>query len=190
MTSSRRVTVARILAVLFVVAISVAIFLFRSQIDIVKLRAYRYTGIFVLSFLAYATVLLPAPGVALVFTLGAVFKGVPFNTLRVGLAAGAGAALGELTGYLVGFGSQAMIENTRTYLKLAKWMEKHGSLTIFILSVLPNPLFDLAGLVAGALKMPAFKFFFWCWVGETIKMLAFAAAGAAGLNVFEWLIGH
>jgi membrane protein DedA with SNARE-associated domain len=176
--------------VLIAVFISIAIFLLRSKIDIEQLRPYRYIGIFVISFLAYATVLLPAPGAAFVFSIGAAFKDVPFNTVRVALAAGSGAALGEFSGYLAGLGGQAILENRQIYRKLTVWMEKHGAVTIFLLSALPNPLFDLVGLVAGALRMPPWKFLFWCWVGETLKMMVFAASGAAGLDLFQWLIGH
>ncbi len=178
------------MAALVAVGISVAIFLMRSEIDIEKLKPYRYVGIFVISFLAYATVLLPAPGAAFVFTIGAAFKDVPFNTIRIALAAGSGAALGELSGYLAGLGGQAVLENRKFYQRLTRWMEKHGAVTVFLLSALPNPLFDLVGLVAGAMRMSPWKFLFWCWAGETLKMLVFAASGAAGLDLFEWLIGH
>ncbi len=188
--SDRRLKIIRILAVLFAIGISVAIFLLRSQIDIEKLKPYRYIGIFIISFLAYATVLLPAPGAAFVFTIGAAFKDVPFNTIRIALAAGSGAALGELSGYLAGLGGQAVLEKRNIYQTLTGWMEKHGAVTIFVLSALPNPLFDLVGLIAGALRMSPWKFFFWCWVGETLKMLVFAATGAAGLDIFQRLIGH
>jgi membrane protein DedA with SNARE-associated domain len=187
---NRRTKIIRILAALIAIGISVAIFLLRSKIDIEALKPYRYVGIFVISFLAYATVLLPAPGAAFVFTIGAAFKSVPFNTIRVALAAGSGAALGELSGYLAGLGGQSVLEKRKIYQKLTIWMEKHGAVTVFLLSALPNPLFDLVGLVAGALRMSPWKFLFWCWAGETLKMLVFAASGAAGLDLFEWLIGH
>jgi membrane protein DedA with SNARE-associated domain len=187
---NRRTKIFRLLAVLIAVSISVVIFLLRSKIDIEQLKPYRYVGIFVISFLAYATVLLPAPGAAIVFSIGAAFKEVPFNTVRVALAAGSGAALGEFSGYLAGLGSQAVLEKRRIYQRFSSWMEKHGAVTIFLLSALPNPLFDLVGVVAGALRMSPWKFLFWCWAGETLKMLVFAASGAAGLDLFQWLIGH
>lgn len=170
-----RLALTRILALLFVVAISIFIYSIRNQAE--KLAVYGYPGIFVLSFLAYATVLLPAPGVAIVFTMGAVFS--PFI---IAFAAGSGAALGELTGYLAGFSSQGIAERAKIYNRLEGWMRKNGPLTVFILSVVPNPFFDLAGAAAGILKMPALKFLAFCWLGEMIKMLLFALAGSAALN--------
>ncbi len=178
MTSSRRVTAARILALVAVIAISVYVYSIRERAD--EFAAYGYPGIFLIAFLSYATVILPAPGIAVVFTMGAIF-----HPLGVALAAGAGAALGELSGYLAGFSGQAVIERAGLYARLSGWMQKNGPLTILLLSALPNPLFDFAGIVAGVLKMPVHKFLFWCWVGETIKMLAFAYLGYGLVGLLE-----
>jgi uncharacterized membrane protein YdjX (TVP38/TMEM64 family) len=175
MKSKWLLALARVLSVIFVVAISIYIFSVRDRAQ--ELAVYGYPGIFLLSFMAYATVLLPAPGVAVVFAMGAVF-----NPLAVALVAGAGAALGELTGYLAGFGSQPVIERVKIYERMAQWLKKNGTLSILLLSAIPNPFFDLTGAAAGALKMPVYKFLFWTWIGETIKMLFFAYAGASSLK--------
>jgi len=175
MKSRWLLVVTRILALLFVVAISIFIYSIRDQAQ--ELEKYSYPGIFILSFLAYATVILPAPGTAVVFTMGAVF-----NPWIVALVAGIGAALGELIGYLAGFSSQPVVEKVSIYQRMVSWVEKYGSVAILVFSALPNPFFDLTGIAAGALKMPVKKFFFWTWLGETIKMLFFAFAGAYSLN--------
>ena len=165
----------RILSLIFVVAISIYIFSIRDKAQ--ELAIFGYPGIFLLSFLAYATIFLPAPGVAIVFTMGAVF-----NPLLVALVAGAGAALGELTGYLAGFSSQPAVEKVNIYQRMVDWLKKYGPLAILALSIIPNPFFDLTGAAAGALKMPVKKFLLWTWIGETIKMLMFAYAGASSLR--------
>ncbi len=177
MKSKRGVTLARIAALLIVIAISVYVFTIGERAE--QLAFYGYPGIFLLAFLSYATVLLPAPGIAVVFTMGGVF-----NPLWVALAAGAGAALGEMSGYLAGFSGQAVIENAKIYERMTHWMNKNGVLTILFLSAIPNPFFDLAGVAAGALKMPIPKFLFWAWIGETIKMMFFAFAGAKIIELF------
>jgi len=87
MKPQTRLTLARIAALVIVIGITVVIFINRDKAD--ALAAYGYPGIFLLAFLAYATVLLPAPGLAFVFTMGAVFQ-----PTGVALAAGAGATLG------------------------------------------------------------------------------------------------
>jgi membrane protein YqaA with SNARE-associated domain len=167
--------VTRILALLFVVAISIFIYSIRDKAQ--EIAKYGYFGIFLLSFLAYATVILPAPGVAVIFTMGAVF-----NPLIVALVAGVGAALGELIGYLAGYGSQPAVERLKIYDRMVDLLNKYGSFAVLLFSALPNPFFDLTGIAAGALKMPFQKFLFWTWIGETLKMLAFAYAGAYSLK--------
>lgn len=167
--------VTRIFALIFVIAISIFIFSIRDKIQ--EFEKYGYVGIFVLSFFAYATVILPAPGVAIVFSMGAVL-----NPWIVALVAGAGASIGELTGYLAGFGSQPAIERITIYEKMVGWIKRYGAVVILIFSAIPNPLFDITGIAAGALKMPVYKFILWTWLGETLKMLAFAFAGAYSLK--------
>lgn len=169
--TGKGLVVARFAILLVVIALSVLIFLIRDQAS--QLAVYGYPGIFLIAFLAYATVLLPAPGVAVVFTMGAIF-----NPLGVALAAGLGATAGELTGYLAGFSGQAVIERIDLHERLEFWIRRYGGIVILLLSMVPNPLFDVAGVVAGSLKMPVRQFLFWCWLGETLKMLAFALAGA------------
>lgn len=173
--SKRYLTAARILAFVAVIVITLLVYSVRDQAA--KLAVYGYPGIFLISFLAYATVLLPAPGVAVVFAMGAVF-----HPIGVALAAGTGAALGETTGYLIGFSGQGVVERADIYEKLTTWMQRNGPLTVFLLAAIPNPFFDMAGVIAGALKMPYLKFIVWCWCGQVIKMLVFAYAGAASLD--------
>jgi uncharacterized membrane protein YdjX (TVP38/TMEM64 family) len=177
LTAERRLTLTRIMALFVVVALSVFIFSIRDRAS--ELAIYGYPGIFLLSFMAYATVLLPAPGVAVVFTMGSIF-----NPLGVALAAGTGAALGELTGYLAGFSGQAVIERVEIYDRLTGWMRRNGSLTVLVLAAVPNPFFDLAGVAAGSLKMHVLRFLIWCWIGEVIKMAIFAFAGAKSIDFF------
>jgi membrane protein YqaA with SNARE-associated domain len=173
--TKRQLTLARIIALLIVVGISILIFNFRDRAS--QLAIYGYPGIFILAFLAYATVLLPAPGVAVIFAMGAVF-----NPVGVAVAAGAGAALGELSGYLAGFSGQAILERASIYDRLTQWMKVNGPLTILLLSAVPNPFFDIVGVIAGVLKVRMPVFLFWCWIGETLKMLFFALAGSGLLN--------
>ena len=169
--------VLRILILLAVIAISVYIFMIRDQAA--KFAQYGYPGIFLISILANATLLLPAPGVAIVFAMGGVF-----NPFMVGIVAGAGSTIGELSGYMAGFSGQVLAERTKIYERIEHWMEHYGMLTIFILAAIPNPFFDFGGMAAGALKMPIRKFLLSCLLGKIIKMWIFAYAGAYSIN---WL---
>jgi len=170
----------RLAALLAVIGISLAIF-FLPQEQAEALESYGYSGIFLLSLISNATVLLPAPGLLVVFSMGA-----RFPPLAIALAAGTGAAIGELSGYLAGFSGQTAISNSSMYQRMVAWMQRNGSLTVLILAFLPNPFFDLTGIAAGALKMPLKQFLLWCWFGKIGKMLLVALAGA-GLVAIPWV---
>ena len=172
-----RLNLIRLLILLAVIGISVYIFTIRDRAE--QFAVYGYPGIFFISVLANATVLLPAPGIAVVFAMGGIFQ-----PLLVALAAGTGATFGELSSYAAGFSGQAVIEGTAAYARILPWMRRYGGLTTLLLAAIPNPFFDLAGASAGALKMPVPKFLLWCWLGETTKMLVFAYAGATSLKWF------
>jgi membrane protein YqaA with SNARE-associated domain len=170
-------TLARVLVLLAVIALSVYIFSVRDQAQ--RFATYGYPGIFLISLVANASILLPAPGVAVVFAMGSVF-----SPPLVAISAAAGATVGELSAYAAGFGGQAIIERTAAYARILPWMNRYGALTTLILAAVPNPFFDLAGMAAGALRMPLGPFLFWCLLGKSIKMLIFAYTGAYSI---EWL---
>jgi len=173
------VVLLRVLALAAVIGITVYIYNIRERVD--EFAAYGYPGIFLIMLMANATVILPAPGVAVVFAMGSIF-----NPILVALAAGTGGAIGELSGYLAGFSGQAIVENTQTYDHITPWVQKYGVWAILVLSAIPNPFFDLAGIAAGVAKIPVWKFLLFCWVGQIIKMAMFAYAGAYSI---DWLTG-
>jgi len=175
----RRSQLTRIAALIFVILLTTVLFIYRDEVK--KLEALGYPGIFLVSLLANATLILPVPGVLFTSAMGAVFQ--PF---WVALAAGSGAALGELSGYLAGYSGQAVIENREWYERLEKWIKKYGDVSIFALALIPNPIFDIGGIVAGALKMPWWRFVFWCWLGKVLKMMMFAYGGSAILNLLPF----
>jgi uncharacterized membrane protein YdjX (TVP38/TMEM64 family) len=176
--SGWRLQVARILALAAVIAITLFVFSIRDRAT--ELQAYGYPGIFVLSLLANSTVILPAPGIALTYAFGAVF-----HPVGVALAAGSGAALGELTGYLAGFSGQGVVDDIPMYDRITAWTQHYGGWIILLLAFIPNPFFDIAGAAAGALKMRVDRFLFWALIGKILKMLVIAYAGAASM---DWLL--
>ena len=76
----------------------------------------------------------------------------------IGLVGGAGATIGETTAYLAGYAGHNAATHFRWYPRIHDLMERHGSVTIFVVSVIPTPFFDLAGIAAGALNYPFRKF--------------------------------
>jgi len=166
-----------VLALIVVVGITVFIYSIRHRVE--EFAAYGYPGVFLIAMLANATVFLPAPGVAVVFAMGSIF-----NPLGVALAAGTGGAIGELSGYLAGFSGQAVVERTDVYNRFLPYVQKYGVWAILVLSAIPNPFFDIAGVAAGVTKIPLWRFLVFCWIGQIIKMGMFAFAGMYSI---EWI---
>ena len=175
-----------LLMLLFVVAIVVGVFYFYrnypERID--QLQDYGYLGAFLISIILNATVVLPAGNFLVLAVLGAT---LPSATL-VGLAGGIGAAIGELTGYMAGYSGQAFVQRHKVYAKLEGWVKRWGALTIFFLSVAPL-FFDLAGIAAGVLRFPVWKFFVACWLGRTVLYVGIAWAGALGWDALLRFLG-
>jgi len=175
-----------LIALLLIIGIVVGIFYFYrnypERVD--ALKDYGYLGAFLISVTLNATIVLPAGNFLMMATLGAV---LPSATM-VGLAGGIGAAIGEMTGYMAGYSGQAMVSRPKVYTRLKGWVEKWGVLTIFLLSVAPL-VFDFAGIAAGVLRFPLWKFLLACWLGRTILYLAIAWGGALGWEVVLRYLG-
>ncbi len=180
MKPETRLTLARILAFVFVAALGLVAFHYRHHLR--QFAGYGYFGVFILPLLANATVFIPIPGVMVIFSMAAVL-----NPWLVAIVGGVGAACGELTGYLVGFSGQGLAEHVKYYDQVRTWMERHkrfSDLLVMIFAAIPNPFFDAAGIAAGSLKIPVWRFMVFCILGSVLKMLGFAFAGQLGLN---WL---
>jgi len=169
-----------ILTLLLVIGISVGIFLFyRSSPERLEtLEGYGYLGAFLISLTFNATVILPAGNVLVMAALGAVLP----SALLVGLAGGVGAAIGEITGYMAGYSGRGVVARLKLYNRMVEWLKKWGMLAIFFLSLIPF-FFDLAGIAAGVLRYPLWKFLIACWLGRTVLYIAMAFAGAWGWDV-------
>jgi membrane protein YqaA with SNARE-associated domain len=167
----------RLLVLLGVIASSIFIYAIRDRVR--NIAGYGYPGVFLVSFLANATIFIPAPSQVVVFTMGAVL-----NPIGVALSAGAGAGIGELTGYLAGFSGETVVERVDLFLRVKTWLNRHRrfyALIIFLLAAVPNPFFDLAGIAAGAIRIPVGNFLIVCILGKIVHMLFFAFLGASSL---------
>ena len=179
--SRAQTTATRVFALLFAIGITVAIVYFSDQLE--RFANYGYLGVFLISVAGNATLVLPAPFLLLVYAMGAVL-----NPFLVGALAGVGGTLGELTGYMAGFSGRALIENRERYDQITGWMHRNGALTILILALIPNPLFDIAGMAAGALRYPLWRVLVFCVMGKIVKTTLVALAGAQSIAFIEQLL--
>lgn len=133
---------------------------------------YGYVGVFVLTLLSSATIVLPSPALGV-----AALAGKTLDPWIVGAVGGVAAGLGEISGYLAGLGGGALAARSRFYPRVEGWVQRWGLLTIFALAFIPGPVFDLAGIAAGTMKMPFRRFLAACLAGKTLRFIAVAWAG-------------
>jgi membrane protein YqaA with SNARE-associated domain len=156
----------------------------------VSLRQYdilAYLIVFGVTFLASCTIVLPAPGAAIVIAAAGVW-----NPIIVAMVASVGSALGEITGYYAGYVGEKIIvnEQNRTYQRAVSWMKRYGIWTVLVVAAIPLVLFDIVGLIAGALRLPLWKFLLACWVGRIPKSFIEAYIGAGLIPHFfpSWFL--
>jgi membrane protein YqaA with SNARE-associated domain len=167
--------IGRIAAFVSVIALSVAIVVWGDEVK--NLPIYGYPAIFLVSLLGNLSVIFPAPSYIVVFAASSAL-----NPVAVGIIAGLGATLGELTGYVAGASGKGVIENRPTYQRIRLAVEKWGVWIIFLLGVIPNFFFDIGGMVAGATRMSLWRFILAAWVGKSIRLTIVAMTGNAWLS--------
>jgi membrane protein YqaA with SNARE-associated domain len=94
--------------------------------------------------------------------------------------AGLGNATGELVGYAAGrIGAVALAgrKAPRWWLVAKGWLGRYGFFAILAMALVPNPLFDVIGLLAGSMRYPMRRFWLACLVGNSAKYLALAYLG-------------
>ncbi|MCI0503883.1 VTT domain-containing protein [Candidatus Micrarchaeota archaeon] len=168
-----------IVEIVFAIAIGAAVLYFTK--DIAALGAYGYLGAFLIAALSSATILFPAPGWAIVIAMSATL-----DPVLLGVVAGAGSAIGELTGYIAGDGVRDLMNSRiKETKKIQEFVEKFGMAGIFALAFLPNPLFDIAGVIAGGLKIPWWRYLISCAAGRVLRYILLALLGSFTLALLS-----
>src|SRR3990172_3667606 len=130
------------------------------------LEAFGYPGIFLANFLGTATVFVPVPGLTAAGQTLIVLGSDTLFKPGVVLAGAAGMTLAETTAYAAGAIGRGGAEERKMPLggRLGRWlhraadwidwlMGRYGFATLLVLSAVPNPLFEFAGITAGAVRM-------------------------------------
>ncbi|MDA1256470.1 MAG: VTT domain-containing protein [Chloroflexi bacterium] len=174
------------LAMLSVVLAAVAVGIVLWRTDNLDLGTAGFAGVWIISFIGAASIIVPVPGLAAVCVAAA--PGIGLNPLAVGIVAGSAEALGEMSGYIAGASGRGLMRRNRWYRRLRVLMGRWGGVLLFIGSAIPNPVFDFIGIVAGAVGYPIRKFLPIVFVGKAIKSSAIAYGCFYGVGVAEWIV--
>ena len=178
---------AHILVLLAAVGMIVAFVIlgisYKDRIDEIReLEDFGYPFVFLMGLAGSASPIWPLPGSFAAF-LWAGWSGFGWGIPLIALAAGTGEALGELSGYMLGYGSQPAVNKSGKFQRLGEWVKRHGSIAIFLSAAIPNiGVAKFVNASAGASRFPLKKMFLFCLGGKIIKSFVFALAGAGLLT--------
>lgn len=150
---SRALAVGAIAGLLF---LNIAVFML--PIDYRIFGGWAYPGVFLITFLANAAIAMPIPYLPIVAQVARTVEVVPLVVLTAAFAS----VLGESVAYAIGRIEKDLFSEHRVYRRLQGLVGQpvRAGLVLFALSVPLNPLFDVAGIAAGALGIP-YRIYFW-----------------------------
>lgn len=153
---------------------------------------FSYLAIFGVSALGTSTLFIPFPiDTVIIFAA----SGLGLSPLLVGIAAGLGASIGELTGYFVGAGGRFVIEEKKKRKRmwgrfisfLTRLFKRYGVCVIPVAAFLPFP-FDIVGILSGMSKYNIKKFFVAVAIGKIARSLLIAYAGYITIPfIMDWI---
>ena len=148
---------------------------------------YGYFGIFLLSLIGALSVIFPIPYTVVIFTLGGIKE---FEPLFIATAAGLGSAIGEFSGYLLGFGGRKVI--SEKYKKkmdfLLKIFDKYGLIAIFLFALTPLPD-DLLFIPLGVMRYNLIRAFIPALIGKFCMNLIVAYSGRFSVGIIRDIFG-
>jgi uncharacterized membrane protein YdjX (TVP38/TMEM64 family) len=165
---------------LAVLAIAAVALVYQDRLPTVETLGY--PAIFMVSVLGTATLFFPVPAI-----LAVCAGGTLLSPLLSGVIGGTGQALGEGTGYLAGVAGSGLLKENRWHGRLRPWVERRGWMVVLVVAAIPNPVFDVVGMIAGAMRMPLWQFFGAVWVGKTVRSVGVAYGCALGYDFLRAL---
>jgi membrane protein DedA with SNARE-associated domain len=151
---------------------------------------YGYAGVFLANLAGTGTLFLPVPGVTAAGQALIISSTDQLSPVGAGVAGGMGMAIGEITAYVAGMAGSLVVQGEQIKApkrwqpiveRVVHWidwlMDRYGMPTLFALSVIPNPVFELAGLTAGASRFQFWKFMASVTAGKVMRGLLLAYLG-------------
>lgn len=155
------------------------------------IQTYGLIGLFIAAILSSATIVLGVPieiGILLMLSI------THMNPFIVGVVAGIGAAIGEMTGYFLGRGSieafeKLKHEQVQVIHRLKEQINSKGVAVILFFTVIPLIPFDVIGIAAGLVEMNPIKFFITAAIGKSIRFTIIGFAAVYGVQAILSLFG-
>ena len=144
---------------------------------------FGYLGVFIISFIGSVSVVFPIPYTIVIYLLGAVLD--PFF---VAVSGGLGSALGEFSGYALGYYGRTVVseERRRKMNYMVKVFDRYGPAAIFLFALTPLPD-DLLFIPLGVMRYAFWKAFIPALFGKMLMTFILAYSGQQSITIIETL---
>jgi len=144
---------------------------------------FGYFGVFIISFIGSVSVVFPIP-----YTLVIFFLGSSLDPFLVAISGGLGSALGEFSGYALGYYGRTVVseERRRKMNYMVKLFDRYGPVAIFLFALTPLPD-DLLFIPLGVMRYPFWKAFIPALLGKTLMTFILAYSGQQSIGLIESL---
>jgi membrane protein YqaA with SNARE-associated domain len=147
---------------------------------------FGYLGVFIISFVGSVSVIFPIPYTIVIYIIGSFLD--PFF---VAVSGGLGSALGEFSGYTLGYYGRTIIseERQRKMDYMLKVFNRYGPVAIFLFALTPLPD-DLLFIPLGVMRYPFWKAFIPALLGKTLMTFILAYSGQQSIQIIRTLFGE
>ncbi|ABQ92720.1 VTT domain-containing protein [Roseiflexus sp. RS-1] len=175
-TPQKRSWIRPMLVAAIAVALNIIAYLIIPPDLAYRLGSLGYIGVFLITLISNATIVVPIPYFGLVAALSP-----GLSMVGVGIAGALGSVIGESVGFFVGRSGRGVVEQTRFYRWVQRQLEHpwRAFVVLFALSAPPNPAFDVAGLTAGAMGLPYWIFLSAVFLARLVRFGIVAFFGGA-----------
>ena len=151
---------------------------------------YRYLGVFAISLIGTASIIIPIPYTILIFNLSISYPN-EWDPILLTIAGGLGSAIGEMSGYTLGYFGRKIVnkERQRKMTYLVKIFDRYGPLAIFVFALTPLPD-DLLYIPLGVLRYKFYKAFIPTLIGKLLMIFIIAYFGRSAGDIIRLMLGE
>ena len=147
---------------------------------------YGYFGVFFISLVGSLSIIIPVPYTLVIYVMGTVL-----DPILVAIASGFGSAVGEFSGYALGYYGRAVIseERQRKMDFMVKVFDRYGFFAIFFFALTPLPD-DLLFIPLGIMRYKFVKAFIPSFLGKLLMSFILAYSGYLSIGFIRDLLGE
>jgi len=149
-------------------------------------RQFNYFGVFFISLIGAMSIIIPVP-----YTLVIYLSGAFLDPFLVAVSGGLGSAIGEFSGYVLGYYGRAVLSEDRRRRMdyMMKVFQRYGFAGIFFFALTPLPD-DLLFIPLGIMRYSFLKAFVPAFLGKTLMCFILAYSGHLSIGIIKVVFGE